>query len=51
MGLVGFCATSLPMWTWYAFSTPFTLAELFDVVFGFLFAGLVIAKLHPVPQE
>jgi hypothetical protein len=45
IGLAGYAAISLPQWNWYAFSTAFTLAELFGNVFGFLFAGLVIGKI------
>ncbi len=45
IGLAGFAATNLPQWNWYAFSTGFTLAELFNIVVGFLLAGLVIGKV------
>jgi hypothetical protein len=45
IGLAGFAALSLPQWNWYAFSTAFTLAELFNTAVGFLLAGLVIGKV------
>lgn len=44
--LAMFAAQSLPHWNWYAFSTAFTMAELFDLVVGWFFAGLVLAKLN-----
>jgi hypothetical protein len=43
IGLAGFASATLPQWNWYGFSDAYTLAELFDVVVGFLLAGLVIA--------
>lgn len=51
IGLAGFAATSLPQWNWYAFSTAFTLAELFNVVFGFLLAGLVMGRVLDTRED
>ena len=42
-GLTGFAAITLPEWNWYAFSTAFTLAELFDIIVGFFLGGSVMA--------
>ncbi|TAK59733.1 MAG: hypothetical protein EPO24_07370 [Bacteroidetes bacterium] len=45
IALAGFAAQTLPQWNWYSFSNAFTFAELFDLVFGFFFAGLGMAKV------
>jgi hypothetical protein len=51
IGLAGYAAISLPQWNWYAFSAAFTLAELFNIVIGFLLAGLVIGKVLEAPES
>lgn len=43
------CASNLPYWNWYAFSTSFTLAEAFDQIVGLGLAGIVAGKLIPSP--
>jgi hypothetical protein len=40
-------AGNLPEWNWYNFSTPYTLAEMFDLLVGWTLAGLVLAKIVP----
>lgn len=42
--LTVFFSINISYWNWYAFSTGFTLAELFDQVVGWLLAGWVIIK-------
>jgi hypothetical protein len=47
VGLAAWVAGSLPEWNWYAFSTPFTLAAMLDLVVGFGLAGFVISPFLP----
>lgn len=35
----------LPYWNWWGFSTDYTLVSVADIVIGWFFAGLAIAKL------
>lgn len=37
-------ATQVPYWNWFGFDTQFTLVEMADIVIGWFFAGLVMAK-------
>ncbi|MGQ0810273.1 MAG: hypothetical protein ACT4OO_03495 [Nitrospiraceae bacterium] len=39
----------LPYWNWWHFSTSFTAVACADLLIGWFLAGLVIAKVAPVP--
>ena len=38
--------TYVPYWNWFCFDTRYTLVEIADLLLGWLFAGLVLAKCH-----
>jgi len=38
--------TYLPYWNWFCFDTAYTLVEIADLLLGWLFAGLVLAKFN-----
>lgn len=38
--------TYLPYWNWFCFDTGYTLVEMGDLLLGWLFAGLVLARCH-----
>ncbi len=40
-------ASNVPYWTWFHFSTGFTLVSIADILISWLLAGLVIAKVVP----
>ena len=44
MGLtIGFVG-HVPYWNWFGFSTPYTLVTILDTLFGWVMAGLAVAK-------
>lgn len=47
LGLFAWLSISASHWIWYGFPTAFVAAELIEQVVGWLFAGLVIAKIVP----
>lgn len=38
--------TYVPYWNWFCFDTGYTVVEIADLLVGWLFAGLVLAKCH-----
>lgn len=40
----------LPYWNWWGFSAEFTAVGMFDLMIGWFFAGLAIAKLVARPE-
>ena len=51
LGLFAWLSISLSYWNWYAFPTPFVLAEGVDQVAGWFLAGLVMARVTRRPAE
>jgi len=45
LGLAAWASIEVSYWNWYGFPSSYVMAQLADQVGGFLFAGLVIAKL------
>jgi len=45
VGVVIALMGTLPYWIWFGFPVGFTIACIFEIVFGWFLAGLVIAKL------
>ena len=45
VGVVIAIMATMPYWIWFGFPAGFTVACIFEMVFGWFFAGLVIAKL------
>lgn len=45
VGVIIALMATLPYWIWFAFPAGFTVACMFEIVFGWFFAGLVIGKL------
>ena len=45
LGLFGWLAISVSQWDWYAFPFAFVALDAIDQVFGWLLAGLLMAKL------
>ena len=43
VGVAAWTAILVPYWNWYRFPNEFVVAELIDVVAGFVLAGIVIA--------
>ncbi|MND05952.1 hypothetical protein D3C83_270450 [compost metagenome] len=44
-GVTGLFAISMPYWSWYGFSTSFTLALAIELGVGSLLAALVMAAI------
>jgi hypothetical protein len=50
LGIFAWLSISISYWNWYDFPAIFTLSEGLDQLLGWLFAGLVIAKIVPSPR-
>jgi hypothetical protein len=44
-GILACISTNISYWNWYGFPAGYTLAYTFTVAMGFVFAGLVVARL------
>lgn len=51
LGLFAFASILLSYWNWYGFPTDYTLANGFGEIFGWLLAGLAMAKIVPPPAR
>jgi len=45
VGILIAIMSTMPYWIWFSFPAGFTFACMFEIIFGWFFAGLVISKL------